>query len=166
MGEAKSIKNTGLPWLWLSVIVLILDQWSKNWATSNLAYLNPVEVLPMLNWTLMFNEGVAFSFLADQGGWQRWALSALTFVIVAWLLHWMWQNRRQMKLQNVSLALVIGGALGNVYDRLLLGHVVDFIDVFYKSWHWPAFNVADSAICVGAVLLIIDMIKNKEENPS
>lgn len=161
--QRKELKQTGWFWLWISVIVLVLDQMTKHWATSSLQYLTPVEVMPMLNWTLMFNEGVAFSFLADQGGWQRWFLSVLAIVIVIWLLHWLWQNRRDMLLQNTALTLVIGGALGNVWDRLLLGHVVDFIDVYYNDWHWPAFNIADSAICVGAVLLLIDMIKNKEE---
>ncbi len=157
-------KERGIVWVWLSLVVLVLDQWTKYLAIIHLEFMLPIEVLPMLNWTMVFNEGVAFSFLADQGGWQRWFLSGLAIVVVTWLVYWLWQNKRTARLQNSALALVIGGALGNVYDRLLLGYVIDFIDVYYGSYHWPAFNLADSAICVGAVLLIIEMVKNKDEH--
>ncbi len=166
MTEVKNnnVMQTGVVWLWLSALVFMLDQWTKSIASSHLEMYVPNQVNAFLNWTLMHNKGVAFSFLADQSGWQRWFLSVLAMAIVIWLLYWLYQNKKQMKLQNVSLALVIGGALGNVYDRLLLGHVVDFIEVHYQDYFWPAFNVADSAICLGAVLLIIDAFVNKHES--
>ena len=162
--ESRGLMQKGVFWLWLSAIVVVLDQWTKSIASASLDMYVPNKVNEFLNWTLMHNKGVAFSFLADQSGWQRWFLSALAIVIVMWLLVWMYQNSRQMKLQNISLALVVGGAIGNVYDRLLLGHVVDFIEVHYNDNFWPAFNVADSAICMGAVLLIIDAFVNKHES--
>ena len=160
----SSVMQKGVVWLWLSGLVFVLDQWTKSIASASLQMYEANHVNEYLNWTLMHNKGVAFSFLANQSGWQRWFLSVLAIVIVAWLLVWLYQNSKQMKLQNISLALVIGGALGNVCDRLLLGHVIDFIELHYHEHFWPAFNVADSAICLGAVLLIIDAFVNKHEN--
>ncbi|WP_154223350.1 signal peptidase II [Marinicella rhabdoformis] len=162
--SSKSVTQKGVVWLWLSVLVFVLDQWTKSIASETLKMYVAVPVNEFLNWTLMHNKGVAFSFLADQSGWQRWFLSVLAIVIVVWLLVWMYQNSKAMKLQNAALALVVGGALGNVYDRLMLGYVVDFVELHYNENYWPAFNVADSAICMGAVLLIIDAFVNKHEN--
>lgn len=156
------LKKSGLIWLWISVLVLVLDQWTKNIASSSLELYVPNKITDFFNLTLMHNKGVAFSLLADQSGWQRYFLSVLALVIIVWLLYWLFKNRHTQKLQNVSLVLVIGGALGNVYDRIMLGYVVDFIELHYKGYYWPAFNLADSAICLGAVLLIIDAIKNKD----
>lgn len=159
-----SIMQRGVFWLWLSVIIVVLDQWTKSIASAELKMYVAIPVNDFLNWTLMHNEGVAFSFLADQSGWQRWFLSVLAIAIVVWLLVWMYQNSKSMKLQNISLALVVGGAIGNVYDRLMLGYVVDFIELHYNENYWPAFNVADSAICLGAVLLIVDAFVNKQDD--
>ncbi len=158
------LKNSGWVYLWVSVVVLILDQWTKSIASNKLDLYVPKKITEFFNLTLMHNEGVAFSILASQSGWQRYFISVVAGLIVIWLLYWLWQNARNMKLQNTALVLVIGGALGNIWDRVLLGYVVDFIELHYKGYYWPAFNVADSAITLGAVLLIIDAFKNKESD--
>ncbi len=157
-------KQSGLVWLWLSALVLVLDQWSKYWASARLELYVPNKVTDFFNLTLMHNEGIAFSLLADQSGWQRYFIAVVATLIVLWLLYWLYQNSKQMKLQNVALVLVIGGALGNIWDRVLLGYVVDFIELHYNGYYWPAFNVADSAITLGAILLIIDAFKNKDSD--
>lgn len=145
-------------WLWLTALVVLLDQLSKWWAESELLYHQPVPLMPGLNLTLAYNTGAAFSFLSDAGGWQRWFFVALTVVVCALLLGWLWQLKNNEKLQTAALALVLGGALGNLIDRLQLGHVVDFIDVYYGEYHWPIFNLADSAITLGVIFLLLDML--------
>ncbi|MGJ8664059.1 MAG: signal peptidase II [Marinicella sp.] len=157
-----NIKQSGWIYLWVSALVLILDQWTKALASNGLELYVPNKITDFFNLTLMHNEGVAFSLLADQSGWQRYFIAILASLIVIWLLYWLLQNKKQMKLQNAALVLVIGGALGNIWDRIWLGYVVDFVELHYNGFYWPAFNVADSAICLGAVLLIIDAFKNKE----
>jgi signal peptidase II len=158
------LKNTGWYWLWISGVVVLLDQLTKYLASTYLELYVPNKITGFFNLTLMHNEGVAFSILADQSGWQRYFIAVVASVIVIWLLYWLKKNTRQMTLQNTALALVIGGALGNIWDRVVLGYVVDFIELHHKSYYWPAFNVADSAITLGAVLLIIDAFKNKDES--
>lgn len=147
-----------LHWLWLSALVVALDLWSKSIAEAQLALYQRVEVLPFFNFTLAYNPGAAFSFLADAGGWQRWFFAGVALlasvVIVGWLL-----KLRGERLVALGLALILGGALGNLWDRLVLGHVVDFLDFHWAGYHFPAFNLADSAITVGAVLLILDMFR-------
>ncbi|MFC3193555.1 signal peptidase II [Marinicella sediminis] len=157
-------KNTGWSWLWVSGLVVIADQITKYLASSHLELYVPHKITGFFNLTLMHNEGVAFSILADQSGWQRYFIAVVASLIVIWLLYWLKQNRKHMTLQNVALVMVIGGALGNIWDRIVLGYVVDFIELHYKSYYWPAFNIADSAITLGAVLLIIDAFKNKDES--
>ncbi len=163
MALLEKVKRSGWRLLWISVLVFILDQWTKYMASSQLELYVPNKITEFFNLTLMHNEGVAFSILADQSGWQRYFIAAVASAIVIWLLYWLSQNRRSMKLQNTALVLVIGGALGNIWDRVVLGYVVDFVELHYAGYYWPAFNVADSAICAGAVLLIIDAFKNKEQ---
>ncbi len=161
-----------LKWLWLSGLVIVLDQASKLAALAWLAPHQPHPVLPGLNFTLMFNEGAAFSFLSGAGGWQRWLFTALALLVAALIIGWLRDLKPQQKINAAALALILGGALGNVIDRLRLGHVVDFIDAWYPAGgrclplftpvragdhlgcHWPAFNLADSAITLGAALLI------------
>jgi len=146
-----------LRWLWLSVAVIGLDQVTKLWADAALAGRAPVNLLPHLDLRLAYNPGAAFSFLSDAGGWQRWFFAALAVVITVILLVWLGRLQSQERLTAAGLALVIGGAVGNLIDRLLYGHVIDFIDVYWDaSLHWPAFNVADSAISVGVALLLIE----------
>jgi signal peptidase II len=143
-------------WLTLSAIVIALDQLTKHFA---LALLEPYKAQPVipgfLNWTLAFNTGAAFSFLHDAGGWQRWLFSVLAIAVSAVLVVWLRRTDRSEWRTALPLALVIGGALGNLIDRVRFGHVTDFIEVYHQQWSWPAFNVADSAISVGAVLLIL-----------
>lgn len=145
-----------LRWLLLSAIVIALDLWTKHLALAHLTYGNPVPVLGQtLNWTLVYNYGAAFSFLSDAAGWQRWFFSALAIGVSILLTVWLSRLPRSDWRQALPFALVIGGALGNLVDRLRYGYVVDFIDVDLGFYRWPAFNIADSAITVGAVLMIV-----------
>ncbi|MBU3578196.1 signal peptidase II [Polynucleobacter sp. UK-Kesae-W10] len=137
----------------IATITLLLDQASKWLALSSLQMGAPEPVLPFLNWLLLFNPGAAFSFLAQSSGWQRWFFTILGLVACAYILL-MLRKHQNEHLLCVALSLILGGALGNVLDRLMYGAVVDFIDFHYGSWHWPAFNIADSAICIGAALII------------
>lgn len=164
INRSARFKQSGWLYLWVSVVVLVLDQITKYLASSQLELYVPNKITGFFNFTLMHNEGVAFSILADQSGWQRYFIAVLASAIVVWLLYWLYQNSKSMKLQNAALVLVVGGALGNIWDRISLGYVVDFIELHYAGYFWPAFNVADSAIFLGAVLLIIDAFKNKEPN--
>jgi len=147
-----------LKWLWVSVVVVALDQASKVWASAALQFQEPVAVMPFFNLTLMHNYGAAFSFLSTAGGWQRWFFAAIALVISTAIILWLRKLKPHQRWEAISLALVLGGALGNLWDRLTLGYVVDFFDVYYGMHHWPAFNIADSAITVGAVMLIIDLL--------
>lgn len=154
------------PWLWLSVLVILLDQLSKAWVLATLVPGQKLAVIPdVFYWTLAFNKGAAFSFLADSGGWQRWLFTGLALFISLVLLIWLKRTRVGEWRTALPLALVLGGALGNVIDRLRMGHVTDFILVYFGDWAYPAFNVADSAVCVGAVLLILfSLLQGKHES--
>jgi signal peptidase II len=152
-----------LKWLWVSALVIVLDQLTKLWAGASLNYAEPVAILPSFNVTLLHNTGAAFSFLSQAGGWQRWFFAVIAVVISAVLLVWLKRLKPEQRWLAVALTLVLGGALGNVWDRITLGYVIDFIDVYYQSWHWPAFNIADSAIFVGAVMLIIDSFRSDRQ---
>lgn len=167
-------------WLWLTALVTVIDQLTKQLAEQSLSLHQPVAAISNLNWTLMYNEGAAFSFLSNAGGWQRWFFIALSSAISLFLFFWLKQVGQNKKLLSVGLALILGGAIGNLIDRALFGHVIDFIQYYYQAdtclpgfslWQldagstcfWPAFNIADSAIMLGAGLLIIDMIKEHFE---
>ncbi len=150
--------RSGLIWLSLTLLVLVLDQASKRLASTWLVYGQPVEVLPVFDLTLLHNTGAAFSFLATAGGWQRWFFALIALAISAYLLFWLRNTPASARRLCLALALILGGALGNLIDRVLLGYVVDFISLHWQNWYYPAFNIADSAICVGAVLLIWDML--------
>lgn len=145
-------------WLWLSALVVVLDQATKWLAESYLEFLRPVPVLPSFNLTLMYNTGAAFSLLADASGWQRWFFMILALGISAVLLVWIGRLQPGQRLLGLALGLILGGAVGNLIDRVWHGHVIDFIQVYYDRWYWPAFNIADSAITVGAVLLVADSL--------
>jgi signal peptidase II len=154
--------QTGLRWLWLALLILIIDQLSKTWVVANFDLYESVAVMPFFNLTYMQNTGAAFSFLADAGGWQRWFFTTIAIVVSAVLLYWMKQAPRQQNLLPIAFALIISGAIGNVIDRMLHGYVVDFLDVYVGQYHWPAFNVADSAIFIGAALMLYDGFTSKE----
>ncbi len=142
-----------LRYLAVAAITLLLDQLSKWSALTNLQLGVSEEVLPFMNWLLLFNPGAAFSFLAQGSGWQRWFFTGIGLAASIYIMYLLRKNLGD-KLLCWALSLILGGALGNVLDRIMYGVVVDFIDLHYANWHWPAFNVADSAICIGAGLII------------
>jgi signal peptidase II len=149
-------KTNALPWLLLSAIVIALDQLSKWWAVQTLQPMGlpHVVISGVLNWTLVFNRGAAFSFLTGGSGWQRWLFLLLALVISAVLVVWLARTPRRDWRTGMPLALIVGGALGNAIDRLHAAQVTDFIQVYFRQWSYPVFNLADCGISVGAVLLI------------
>ena len=164
-----------LKWLWLTALVVILDQLSKQWASHGLELFRTVKLMPMLNLYLAHNEGAAFSFLSNAGGWQRWFFTLMALGISTALVLWIRKLQKHEQWSAIALAFILGGALGNVMDRILLGYVVDFIQFYYHAQSclpgftllysnqgaqciWPAFNIADSAITLGAAILILDTI--------
>ena len=153
-----------LPWLWLSLLVFVLDQASKLWFDNNLNMYQQIVIIPdYFSWTLAYNTGAAFSFLADANGWQRWFFAAIALVVSAVLVVWLKRLKADETWLALALALVLGGALGNLFDRVVYGHVIDFILLHWQSrWYFPAFNLADSAITLGAILLALDMFKSQK----
>lgn len=150
-----------LRWLWLSAVVVGLDRVTKLLAEAHLDPYVPVPLLPSLNLTLAYNTGAAFSLLRDAGGWQRWLFVAFALAAAGLILQWLRQLEPGRAWLACALALVLGGALGNLWDRIMLGHVVDFVDVYYGAWHWPVFNLADSALSVGALMIVIDAVRDR-----
>lgn len=153
--------------LLIALAVIILDQATKLLAAASLGYAQPVPIFPGFNLTLMYNPGAAFSFLGDAGGWQRWFFIALALAVSGWLAMWMYKLGPHERWTGMALALLIGGALGNAIDRIYLGHVIDFIQVYWQQYYWPAFNIADSAITIGAGLLFLLMLREdkRDNNP-
>lgn len=151
----------GVPAAWLGVaaLVVIADQLTKFLAQHQLMPHVPVELVSVFSLTLTYNTGAAFSFLSQAPGWQRWFFIALGLVVSAGIVAWLRHLSVTARWQGAALALVLGGALGNVWDRVQLGYVIDFIDIHYHDWHWPAFNIADSCITIGAVMLVIDALR-------
>ena len=165
MPDARTAGRFGrLSWLWLTLLVLVIDQASKVYFYSALQMYQQVVIIPdYFSWTLAYNTGAAFSFLADSAGWQRWLFALIAVVVSAVLVVWLKRLGRDDTWLAIALALILGGALGNLYDRIAYGHVIDFILVHWQNrWYFPAFNFADSAICVGAVMLALDMFKSKK----
>ncbi|TKI08715.1 signal peptidase II [Martelella alba] len=152
----KSLTSTGLRWLWLTVAVLIVDLGTKQWIMQHFMLHETVAVMPFINLFYAQNYGAAFSFLADKGGWQRWLFALIALGIALALLWMMYRADYRQRLSNCAYALILGGAIGNLSDRLVHGVVIDFIDFYVNDWHWPTFNVADSAICIGAALIVLD----------
>lgn len=168
---SKTLRVVGKPdnmlkWTWIAVVVVALDQITKIAATANLKMYQPIEIIPFFNLTLAHNTGAAFSFLADAGGWQRWFFTLLAIGVSIFLVLWIKKLKSEEKIMAISLSLVLGGAIGNLIDRVLYGYVVDFLDFYVGDYHWPAFNIADSAITVGAVLLIImSFVSERQKKP-
>ncbi|WP_027330554.1 signal peptidase II [Marinimicrobium agarilyticum] len=158
------VKIPARAWRWyaIALIVIVLDQISKYWVSATLTYGDPVVFTPFFNFTLLHNPGAAFSFLSEAGGWQRWFFTAVAAIVSVVLVVWL-ARVAEKRYEALALALILGGAIGNLYDRVVLGHVVDFIVVHYKDYYWPAFNIADSAITVGAALLILDMLLGNKD---
>ena len=161
-----------MKWLWLSVLTIILDQLTKYIAEAELLLHRPVAIIPdFFNFTLMYNKGAAFSFLSDAGGWQRILFVGISTVISIFLFFWLKQiskdeQQKHNNILQIAIALILGGAIGNLIDRALTGEVVDFIQVYYTTYYFPAFNIADSAITLGAGLLILDMFLETRRSKS
>jgi signal peptidase II len=154
-----------LKWLWLSVLVLVLDQATKLTVAGAMQLYESIPIMPSFNLTYMRNTGAAFSFLSDAGGWQRWFFAGLALVISVVMTVWLARLKSHETLLAIALSLVLGGAIGNLIDRLAYGYVIDFLDVYYQNWHWPAFNIADSAIVLGVGLMLAESFgigKSKE----
>lgn len=157
-----SLAHSGLRWLWLAAIFLVLDQVTKLYVAANFSLYESINVMPMFNLTYVHNEGAAFSFLSEAGGWQRWFFTIIAVTISGILLYWLRALHAHEKLMSIAYSLVLSGAIGNLIDRVSYGYVIDFLDIYYNNYHWPAFNIADAAICVGAVLIIYDAFTTKE----
>jgi signal peptidase II len=157
----------GSNWLWLSVFVVLLDQATKVVVASSMDLYDRIEILPILELTRLHNTGAAFSMFANGSGWQRWFFIALALIVSVTLMAWLRRIRTpEQTLLALGLALVLGGALGNVIDRVWLGHVIDFIHFHWHGWYFPAFNVADSAISIGAGCLILDAFRDGGSAPA
>ena len=147
-------------WLSLSVVVVLIDQVTKLWVGHGFGYGESKAVTDFFNLVLVYNSGAAFSFLSDAGGWQRWLLSAVAVAASVWII-WLLSRNAHQRLFSCALALILGGALGNLVDRVMYGYVVDFLDFYWGAHHFPAFNVADSAVSCGAALLLWDGFTKK-----
>ncbi len=145
-----------LKWLWLSLLALVLDQGSKLAVAGSMKLYESIQIMPFFKLTYVHNTGAAFSFLSEAGGWQRWFFAGLALMISVVIAVWLARLKKNETLLAVALALVLGGAVGNLIDRLAYGYVIDFLDVYYESWHWPAFNIADSAITLGVILMLAE----------
>jgi signal peptidase II len=154
--------SSGLRWLWISVLVLILDRVTKAAVLKHLTAYTAVPVMPSFNLTLQYNTGSAFSFLDNASGWQIWMFGGIAIAVSLAILVWLKRISASQKWLSIALTLVIGGAIGNLWDRFSYGHVIDFIDLYVGHWHWPVFNIADSAICIGAFMLLWDGLARKK----
>jgi signal peptidase II len=152
-------------WRWLVAVVVLLDQGTKTWVLLTFDDYEVEPITSFFNLVLVYNEGAAFSFLSDAGGWQRWFFIGLALVVSVVLLNWLRQLGPGQPLTTSALALILGGAWGNLIDRMLFGRVTDFLDVYYGSWHWPAFNLADTAISIGVALMLIAMFREAAPPP-
>ncbi|MDB5798051.1 MAG: peptidase [Paucimonas sp.] len=157
--NAGSGSKAGIaPWLGLAFIVVLLDQLTKITIMQMMHFGESRSITSFFNLVVAYNKGAAFSFLAAQGGWQRWLFTGIALVAVGFILYLLRRNPGQ-RLFCCALALILGGAIGNLIDRIAYGHVIDFLDFHVAGWHWPAFNVADAGICVGAALFVLDELR-------
>ena len=156
-----SIRSSLFKWFLLAGLILLLDQWVKLIIIENISLYERVKINDFINITHQRNPGAAFSFLADAGGWQRWFLSTIAIAVCLYIVYWLKELEKENKiLLPYGLSLVLGGALGNLFDRITLGYVTDYFQVLIFGWPFPSFNVADAAISIGAVLIIVDAVKN------
>lgn len=155
MAKQTSLKN--FMWLWLALLVFIADQYSKHLVLTHMTVGQPTPILPFFNLNLSFNTGAAFSLLRDAGGWQQWLFGGVAVIVSAIILLWLYRLPKKEIWAAIALSFVLGGAIGNLYDRITLGYVIDFLQLYYHQWSWPIFNIADASICIGAVMLFIDI---------
>lgn len=165
MNSFKKLLTSGLAWLWISVLVILIDRFSKMWGIRDLIPYEPVKILSFFNLTLAFNKGAAFGFLHSAAGWQNLLLGSFAVLISIILLYWLYRTDRHERWLNVALCLIIGGALGNIWDRILYNYVIDFFDFHLGQWHFAIFNVADSSICIGAFMLFCYWIREGSKKP-
>lgn len=158
MKSSKSSSRTALVWIWISLLVIFLDQYSKYWISNNYELHVSYDLMPYLRLFLDHNTGAAFSMLAQYPELAKYLFSSFSALVVMGLLFWLFTLQSSSRWVAVSISLILGGAVGNLIDRVRFGYVIDFIDVYVNQWHWPVFNIADSAVCVGAVMLVIDII--------
>jgi signal peptidase II len=156
MWQVKVKYDIMLKWLWVSVLALSLDQASKIAVNGSMRLYESIAIMPFFNLTYTHNTGAAFSFLAQAGGWQRWLFAGLALIISIAIGIWIARLKQQEVLLAIALSLVLGGAVGNLIDRVIYGYVIDFFDFYYQSWHFAVFNIADSAICVGVFLMLLE----------
>jgi signal peptidase II len=166
MAPVKSVNmpNSPLKFLWISTLIIVLDQLAKYWAVTQLPLHQAVNVMPYFDWYLTYNRGAAFSFLADAGGWQRWFFTITAIMISSVIFFWIKKLEPNEKMTATSLSLILGGAIGNLIDRIYLGYVVDYVQIWLGNYPWPAFNIADAAISVGAVILILTSFTDSKKS--
>lgn len=151
---------SGWRWLWISILILLMDQYAKYWVLNNLSYGEPLYLLPFFNLTLAYNKGAAFSFLDTANGWQNYFFGGVAFIVSVLILYWLVISSWRKYIFNIGLCLILGGAIGNALDRARLGFVVDFFDFHITDWHFAIFNIADAAICVGAFLVALHWLRD------
>jgi signal peptidase II len=156
------LKSTGgLRWLWVAVVVLILDRITKYLAQKYLLAYYALPVIPGFNLTLSFNKGAAFSFLNSASGWQTWFFGVIAFLVSIGILVWLTRLKAGERWVAIALSFIVGGALGNLWDRVSYGQVIDFIQLYVSHYYWPTFNIADSAICIGAAILFWNALRDR-----
>jgi signal peptidase II len=158
--------GSGLRWLWLSVIVFIIDQLTKYWTVHALDLYESYPILSFFSFTYARNYGAAFSFLGDAGGWQKYLFTAIALLVSGYLVYLLKRNSQAQRCSSIAFALILAGAVGNVTDRLLFGYVVDFLDFDLGFYRWPTFNVADIAIFIGAAIIILESFFFAEDDKS
>ena len=156
----KKFVTSGWAWLWISVLVLGIDRWAKLWVLDNIAPYSVINVLPFFDLTLAFNKGAAFSFLHSTSAWSNILLGGLAVVVSSMIIVWLYRISARERLLAIGLCFILGGALGNLCDRILYAHVVDFFSFYWGEWHFAIFNIADAAICLGSFILFLVMITN------
>lgn len=164
--EEMAVTRSPLHWLWLAAAVIAIDLGSKAMASASLGLGESIQVLPFFNLTLLHNPGAAFSFLAGEDGWQRWFFVALAAVVSVVLIRWLSRLGAGERWMAVAIVLILGGAIGNVYDRVMHGYVVDFLHFYWNQYHFPAFNLADTAITIGALMMVVDLFRKSPEQPA
>lgn len=158
-----ALKDSGIRWIWLTLVFLVIDQITKYWVVGTMELYQSNAVTSFFNITYVQNPGAAFSFLADQSGWQRWFFAAIAAIASIVFVVWLARTPKENKRLSIAFALMLSGAVGNLCDRVLLGYVIDFLDFHVNSYHWPVFNVADSMIFIGAALMVLDSFKSSTE---